>query len=109
MNFDLAKLNKLRDMSLGEALGRGWQEVAKLADRFLIANASEMSDEALHQEISATARNGSAPGAAETMRERLRAGRGLFLPSLSRRAAIVEMMNERFRRERDEIVESADT
>jgi len=34
MNFDLAKLNKLRDMSLGEALGRGWQEVAKLADRF---------------------------------------------------------------------------
>ena len=108
MNFDLAKLNKLRDMSLGEALGRGWQEVAKLADRFLIANASEMSDEALHQEISATARNGSAPGAAETMRERLRAGRGLFLPSLSRRAAIVEMMNERFRRERDEIVESAE-
>jgi hypothetical protein len=108
MNFDLAKLNKLRDMSLGEALGRGRQEIVKLADRFLITDAGEMSDKALFHEFSARSRDGSAAGAAEMLQERLRAGRGLFLPSLARRAGIVETMNKRFRRERDAIVATAD-
>ncbi|MGH9753469.1 MAG: alginate lyase family protein [Blastocatellia bacterium] len=108
MNFDLAKLNKLRDMSLGEALGRGRQEIIKLADRFLTPDAREMSDKALYHELSATTRNGSVEGAAEMLLERLRAGRGLFLPSLARRADVVETMNERFRRERDMIVASAE-
>ncbi len=108
MNFDLAKLNKLRGMSLGEALGRGRQEIAKLADRILTPNAREMVDKALHHELSETISDGSVESAAETLRERLRAGGGLFLPSLARRAGIVETMNRRFRRERDAIVASAE-
>ena len=108
MNFDSAKLNKLRDMSLGEMIGRGRQEFVKLADRFLIASAGEMSDEALYHEFRSAIRNGSGEGTAETLLERLRAGSKPFLPSLAERAAIVETMNERFRSKRDAIVASAE-
>ncbi|MGH9936391.1 MAG: heparinase II/III family protein, partial [Blastocatellia bacterium] len=101
-------MNKLRDMSLGEMIGRGRQEFVKLADRFLIAGAGEMSDGALYHEFSSAVRNGSGEGTAETLLERLRAGSGLFLPSLAERAEIVETMNERFRRERDAIIASAE-
>ncbi len=108
MNFDVEKLNKLRGMSLGEMIGRGQQEFVKLADRFLIASAGEMSDEALYHEFTTTMRNGSGEGTAEMQRDRLRTGNGPFLPPLAEREAIVEMMEHRFPDEREAIVASAE-
>jgi hypothetical protein len=108
MNLHLSKLNRLCDMSLGETLGRGRQELTKLADRFLTLDAREVGVKSLYHELSATMRGGSASGPAEMSLERLRAKRGLFLPSLARRAGVIEIMNKRFRRERDEIVASAE-
>src|SRR5215510_4412709 len=96
MNFDLAKLNRLRSMGLSEMIGRGRQEFAKLADRFLIAGAGEMSDKSLYREFTTTARNGSGESTAERLRDRLRSGSGLFLPSGAERGVIVETMDRRF-------------
>src|SRR5262249_40378205 len=106
--FEVAKLNRLRSMSASEMIGRGRQELFKLADRFLIAGAGEMSDKSLYHEFRATARNGSGEGTAETLRERLRTGRSLFLPSLAERERIVEIMERRFPGERDAIIASAE-
>src|SRR5215510_2405521 len=108
MNFDVAKLNKIRSMSLGEVIGRGRQEFVKLADRLLIAGAGEMSDKSLYHEFTTTARNGSGEGTAETLRERWLTGSGFFLPSLADREAIVEMMERRFPGEREAIIASAE-
>ena len=108
MNFETAKLNKLRGMSFSTMLGRGQQEFVKLADRLLIPRAGEMSDEALRQEFTAASRNGSGEGTAEMLRDRLREGNGLFLPALGERKPIVEMMNRRFPREREAILASAE-
>ncbi len=108
MNFDPAKLNKLRGMSLSEMIGRGRQEFFKLADRFLIAGAGEMSDQSLYHEFTTAARNGSGEGSAETLLERLRTRKGLFPPSLAEREAIVEMMGRRFPGERGAIIASAE-
>jgi len=108
MNFDAAKLNKIRSMSLSEVIGRGRQEFVKLADRLLIAGAGEMSDKSLYHEFTTTARNGSGEGAAETLRERWLTGSGFFLPSLADREAIVEMMERRFPGEREAITASAE-
>src|SRR5262249_60554891 len=93
MNFDLAKLNRLRSMSLSEIIGRGRQEFVKLADRFLIAGAGEMSDKSLHHEFTTAARNGSGEGTAGRLRDRLRQGSGGFLPSLTERGGIVKKMD----------------
>ena len=87
MNFDLAKLNRLRSMSLSEMIGRGRQEFVKLADRFLIAGASEMSDKYFYHEFATTARNGSGGGAAEMLRDCLRTRSGPFPPSPAEREA----------------------
>ncbi len=108
MNFDLAKLNRLRSMGLSEMIGRGRQEFVKLADRFLIAGAGEMSDKSLYHEFTTTARNGSGEGTAERLLDRLRTGSGLFLPSFTEREAIVETMYRRFPGERDAIIASAE-
>src|SRR5215510_12047370 len=108
MNFDVAKLNKIRSMSLGEVIGRGRQEFVKLADRLLIAGAGEMSDKSLYHEFTTTARNGSGEGTAETLRERWLTGSGFFLPSFAEREAIVEMMERRFPDEREAIIASAE-
>ena len=95
-------------MSLSEMLGRGRQEFVKLADRFLIAGAGEMSDRSLYHEFITTARNGSGEGSAEMLRERLRMGRCLFPHSRAGRESIVEMMDQRFPGERDAIIASAE-
>src|SRR5215510_11846374 len=108
MNFDLAKLNRLRSMGLSEMIGRGRQEFVKLADRFLIAGAGEMSDKSLNHEFTTTASNGSGEGAAERLLDRLRKGSGLFPHSGAGREAIVETMDHRFPGARDAIVASAD-
>ncbi len=108
MSLNIAKLNKLRDMRLGELAGRSQQEFVKLADRLFIASAGEMSDEALYREFHPSARNGSGEGTVELLRDRLRAGTGLFLPPLADRCGIVEMMNRRFPVERDAIIASAE-
>src|SRR5262245_19225151 len=107
MNFDLAKLNRLRSMGLSEMIGRGRREFVKLADRFLIAGAGEMSDKSLYREFTTTARNGSGEGTAERLLDRLRTGSGLLLPSFTEREAIVETMDRRFPGERDAIIASA--
>jgi hypothetical protein len=108
MNFKAAKLNRLREMSLEELIGRSQQELAKLADRLLIGSAGEMSDEALYREFKPEARNGSGEGTVEALRERLCAGERVFLPPLAERAAVVEMMNRRFAEERGAIIAAAD-
>src|SRR4029434_2901741 len=107
MNFDVAKLNKLRSMRLSEVIGRGRQEFVKLADRFLIAGAREMSDESLDRECAPAARNGSGEGTAEMLLERLRTGSGPFSPPLAERGAIVEAMGRRFPGERRALLASA--
>ncbi|MGH9768776.1 MAG: heparinase II/III family protein, partial [Blastocatellia bacterium] len=101
-------MNKLRGMCLSEAIGRGRQEFVKLADRFLIASAGEMSDKALYQEFTTTMRNGSGQGTAEALRERLRTGSGAILPHFAERRAIIEMMERRFPAEREAIIASAE-
>src|SRR5262245_58294158 len=108
MNFDSAKLNRLRTMSLSEMIGRGRQEFVKLADRFLIAGEGEMSDESLYREFTAKARNGSGKGAAESLRDRMRAGSGPFPRSFAEREAVVEVMERRFPGERDAIIANAE-
>src|SRR5215470_11371077 len=108
MNFEVAKLNRLRSMSLSEVIDRGRQEFVKLADRLLIAGAGEMSDKSLYREFTTTARNGSGEGTAETLRDRLRTGSGLFPPSLAERKAIVEIMDHRFPADRDAIIAIAE-
>ncbi|MGH9838073.1 MAG: alginate lyase family protein [Blastocatellia bacterium] len=105
---NIAKLNKLRGMRLSELTGRSQQEFVKLADRLFIASAGEMSDEALYREFLPIARNSSGEGTVELLRDRLRAGTGLFLPPLADRRGIVEMMNRRFPVERDAIIASAE-
>src|SRR5262245_65403592 len=100
MNFDLAKLNRLRSMGLSEMIGRGRREFVKLADRFLIAGAGEMSDKSLYREFTTTARNGSSECAAERLLDRLRSGSGLFPQSGAERGAIVASMGRRFPGER---------
>src|SRR5262245_35332099 len=108
MSFDLARLNRLRSMGLSEMIGRGRQEFAKLADRFLIAGAGEMSDKSLYHEFTTTARNGSGVGAAEMLRDRLQRGSGLLLRSGAEREAIVETMGQRFPGARDAIIANAE-
>ena len=108
MNFTAAKLNKIRDMSLGEVIGRGRQEFAKLTDRLLIAGANEMSDKSLYHEFATTMRNGSGEGSAETLLERWTTGSGFFLSSFAERPAIVEMMERRFPVEREAIIATAE-
>ncbi|HKQ75638.1 MAG TPA: alginate lyase family protein [Blastocatellia bacterium] len=108
MNSTAAKLNKIRGMSLGEVIGRGRQEFAKLTDRLLIAGANEMSDKSLYHEFATTMRNGSGEGSAETLRERWMTGSGFFLPSFAERPAIVEMMERRFPVEREAIIATAE-
>ncbi|HEY6403973.1 MAG TPA: heparinase II/III family protein, partial [Blastocatellia bacterium] len=100
----MAKLNKVRRMGLNEMIGRGRQKFAKLADRFLIAGAGEMSDKSLYQEFTTTARNGSGEGTAEMLLDRLRTGNWLFPPSVAGRKAIVEIMGRRFPGDRDAII-----
>src|SRR5262249_3005442 len=108
MNFDLAKLNRLRSMGLGEMIGRGRQEFVKLADRFLSDGAGEMSDKSVCHELMTTARNGSGEGADERLLDRLRTGRWLFPHSGAERQTIVETMDQRFPGERDAIIASAE-
>src|SRR5262249_22720506 len=108
MSFEVAKLNRLRSMSLSEMIGRGRQEFVKLADRFLIAGAGEMSDKSLYHEFITTARNGSGEGTAEMLRDRLRTRSGPFPPSPAAREAVFGMMNKRFPGERDVIIASAE-
>src|SRR5262249_60626462 len=101
MNFDLAKLNRLRSMSLSEIIGRGRQEFVKLADRFLIAGAGEMSDKSLHHEFTTAARNGSGEGTAERLRDRLREGSGRFLASPTESGANVQTLDRSLPRQPD--------
>src|SRR5262249_19424808 len=108
MSFEMAKLNRLRSMRLNEMIGRGRQEFAKLADRFLIPGAGEVSDKSLYHEFKMTARNGSGGGAAEMLRDRLRTGSWLFPASLTERKTIVEIMGSRFPGDRDAIIASAE-
>src|SRR5262245_45863317 len=108
MGSEVAKLNRLRSMGLNEMIGRGRQEFAKLADRFLLAGAGEMSDKSLYHEFTTTARNGSGEGSAEMLLDRLRAGIWFFPPSLAERKATVEIMGRRFSGDRDAIIAIAE-
>ncbi len=107
-SFNTTKLNKLRGMSLDEMVGRTQQEFVKLADRLFIANAVEMSDEALYREFKTQMRNGSGESTAGMLLDRLRRGTGHFLPLFTERRSVVEMMNHRFLPERDAIIATAE-
>jgi hypothetical protein len=108
MNINTAKLNKLRGMNLDELKERSHQEVVKLADRFFVAGASEMSDRALYREFTMASRNGSGAGSVGLLQNRLCAGDRFFLPPLAERQTIVKMMNFRFPGERDAIIRGAE-
>ena len=108
MKLDTAKLNKLSNMGFGEVRARLQQEFVKLTDRCFIARAGEMSDEALYREFVEQARNGSGEGTAEMLKDRLCKEDGAFLPSFNDRRGVVEMMNRRYRSERDAILTSAE-
>lgn len=108
MKRALEQLNKLRGRSFQEIRTRSRQELYKLADRLFIAHAGEMSDEALYAEFHANTRNGSGEGTSAMLRDRLRNGDRLFLPTLGERRAIVREMERRFPSERDIILKTAD-
>jgi len=108
MNINTAKLNKLRGMDFDELKERSHQEVVKLADRFFVGAASEMSDQALYREFTMASRNGSGAGSVGLLQNRLCAGDGFFLPPLAERQTIVKLMNCRFPGARDAIIGNAE-
>jgi len=108
MQTGIAQLKKLRGRSLRELGVRGRQELAKVGER--LRSPRELSDTELRREITAGARNGTALGSAARLLENLRAASHTttFLPALQHRAAIVQLMAERFPAERAAIINRAE-
>ena len=107
MQGGVVQLKKLRGRSLRELGDRGRQEFSKLSERLF--GTRELSDAAFRQEISSRVRNGSAAGSAGRVLERLRSPEKVrFFPSLADRAAVVQLMAERFPDVRSAIIERAE-
>ncbi|MFL6273777.1 MAG: alginate lyase family protein [Blastocatellia bacterium] len=108
MQIGIPQLKKLRGKSLRELGVRGRQELAKASERLL--GTRELSESALRREIIAASRNGTATGSAARLLEGRRAAShaAAFLPALQHRAAITELMAERFAAERAAIIERAE-
>jgi len=108
MQIGIAQLKKLRGRSLREFGVRGRQELAKASERLL--GTRELSESALRREITAASRNGTATGSAARLIEgrRVASRATAFLPALQHRAAITELMAERFAAERAAIIERAE-
>src|SRR5262249_57192253 len=109
MSISLKQLGKIRGMSLHELRVRSRQGAAKLRDRFRRDRATEMSDAELAREFHPVWRDGTGEEAADRLRSRMRTRSRCFLPSLARRRKIVEVMNLRFRAERDAIINTAES
>ncbi|HEV2667887.1 MAG TPA: heparinase II/III family protein, partial [Blastocatellia bacterium] len=105
MPISLERLSKIRGISLDELRVRSGQEVAKLSDRLRRGRAPEMSDDELFSEFNPIRRGKCV---ADALGYCLRAKNRRFLPSLEQRRKIVEMMNRRFRDERDAIIDTAE-
>src|SRR5499427_327329 len=108
MSISLKQIGKIRGMSLDELRVRSRQGAAKLRDRFRRGRAPEMRDAELAREFHPVWRDGTGEEAADRLRCRMRARSRCFLPSLTRRGKIVEMMNRRFPAERDAIIKTAE-
>ena len=116
MQTGIAQLKKLRSRSFREVHERGRQELRKLGERLFGSGAGEISDGVFLRGIRTSSRNGSGEGTAALIAARIRAGvveenglnQGPFLPSLARRAEIVDLMECRFPAERGEVIERAE-
>src|SRR5262245_35920588 len=105
MPISLERLGKIRGISLDELRVRSGQGGAKLSDRLRRGSAPEMSDDELFSEFNPIRRGKCV---ADALGYCLRAKNRRFLPSLEQRRKIVEMMNRRFRDERDAIIDTAE-
>jgi hypothetical protein len=102
-----AQLDKLRGRSLRELRVRGAQQCAKWSERWLGRNTTELSDEQLLRELAGD--YASADAAATVVLARLsNPARQRFFPALAERAAIIELMEMRFPRERAAVIERAE-
>lgn len=104
----LVKLNKIREMSLEEMIGRGQQELLKLTDRFLVPVTSGMSESALYRKFEETARTGKSQVTSSLVVEQLRKRNLQFLPGLKDRQALVDIMLSRFPDDCRAIISAAD-
>lgn len=104
----LAKLNKLRTMSLGEVIGRSQQEFNKLADRLIVPHKGEMSDQVFVEKLDRRARGSAAVGAAAALLGRLSDEGGAFMPGLRDRESAVNVLKTRFPEDCRQIVSTAD-
>jgi hypothetical protein len=107
MNAVLAKLGKLRGMSLRELRERSAQQCAKLSERWLGLNTHELTDQQLLHELRPVARRATAPKAAAALLEQVQQARH-FLPALRQRAELVRLMETRFPAEREQLIARAD-
>jgi hypothetical protein len=117
MTSAIAQVKKLRGKSLREIRARGKQELKKLGERALSSGAAEMSDTAFLAQIKPAARYGSAEEMARLILESIRSSlapvertgtRPAIFSHLARRDEIIQIMERRFRRERDALIERAE-
>lgn len=109
MESGIAQLKKLLGKSIREINVRGRQQVTKLSERLLNSNAGEMSDRGLLREINPVSRNGNGLGSAKLILERIRSSASRsFFSSLTHRSEIAAIVNTRFPRERDALIEQAE-
>jgi hypothetical protein len=100
----VSQLNKLRGRTFHELLVRSRQELSKFNDKLFRSQGVEISDRALVREFESNARNGSSVGTAELLLSRLRSSEAHLLPVFSQRDKVVEMMNQRFATQGEEII-----
>jgi Heparinase II/III-like protein/Heparinase II/III N-terminus len=117
MSSSIAQVKRLRGKSLRELRSRGKQELAKLSERVLGSGTTEMSDSALLAQVVPAARNGSAEATALLILESIRGGLGsaggnltrpTIFPHLARRSEIIEIMERRFTRGREALLNRAE-
>ena len=109
-------IKKLRGRSAAELGMRGKQALSVLGERVFRLQTGEMSDRQLVEHISASRPNGRVQGLEGRIAGRIREGSrskairqpGAFFPSLAQREAVVEMMSERFSKERGILIDRAD-
>ncbi len=103
-------MKKFRGRSAQEMRARGRQELAKIGERLFTSNLAEMTDRAFLAEVAPAFRNRSAEATASLIIERQRdaISRSAFFPAVTRRAQIASIMENRFAREREALIDRAE-
>ncbi len=116
MQLSVAQLKRLKGKSIREMSVRGRQEIARLSERALGLSVGEMSDRAFLRHIKREQRGDTGETVAASIINRMRESvasasdstQKPLIQSLSRREEIVALMQSRFAREQQAIIERAD-